>query len=410
MRFRLLLLFPCLWLVLAHAAFAQTNNVGIGTTNPHPSAILDVAANDQGVLLPRLSDAQEGGISAPLNGLLYFNTSQNVFRYWRNDNYVSLLYRQADGRIDLDVLGGTNQTATSVLDFGTNGLSLPDGVPGWKLRLLGSGPLNDGSSYGFGVGSGSLWYATGNAPGTIHQWFHGTTETMRLGPDGRLIPTGGIFARSGAPGGGGVNNNGYAFIGSTGGTDEGVFSLQDNEVNIFTNATERVRFAGSRTTFFGGVQARGGEPGPNGNNNNGYTFSGNGGDTDSGLFSTADGEVSMYTNGTERLEVTDNTVDLKTNLSSGGFVPIRIRRYENLGDDIFRDTGVSTSEFNAAIVGFRANSGDIQENGVGDIIDLTMVDDDGTWHIRADFRSHNTGENWGVDVMFIHKYISDRNY
>ncbi len=46
----------------------------------------------------------------------------------------------------------------------------------------------------------------------------------------------------------------------------------------------------------GGFLGRGGTPGANGVNNNGYAFSGNSGDNDSGLFSTADGNVSLYSN------------------------------------------------------------------------------------------------------------------
>ncbi|MCC6410681.1 MAG: hypothetical protein IT270_03425, partial [Saprospiraceae bacterium] len=54
----------------------------------------------------------------------------------------------------------------------------------------------------------------------------------------------------------------------------------------------------------GGVLARGGAPGANGASRNGYAFSGNSGDKDSGVFSTAEGEVSLYSNNVEVLEVT----------------------------------------------------------------------------------------------------------
>lgn len=37
------------------AAFAAQAQVGIGTNNPHPSAILDVQSQDKGVLLPRVA-------------------------------------------------------------------------------------------------------------------------------------------------------------------------------------------------------------------------------------------------------------------------------------------------------------------------------------------------------------------
>lgn len=52
-----------------------------------------------------------------------------------------------------------------------------------------------------------------------------------------------------------------------------------------------------------GVLASGGAPGVNGVDKNGYAFTGNNGDNDSGLFSTQDGEVSLYVNNVEKLEV-----------------------------------------------------------------------------------------------------------
>ncbi|MEP6795873.1 MAG: hypothetical protein ABJB16_16215 [Saprospiraceae bacterium] len=58
----------------------------------------------------------------------------------------------------------------------------------------------------------------------------------------------------------------------------------------------------------GSVLARGGAPGLNGANRNGFAFSGNSGDKDSGLFSTADGKVALYSNNTEVLAVTPANV------------------------------------------------------------------------------------------------------
>ena len=44
----------------------------------------------------------------------------------------------------------------------------------------------------------------------------------------------------------------------------------------------------------GGIRAHGGTPGASGLNNNGYAFNGNNGDTDSGMFSSANGQVEFY--------------------------------------------------------------------------------------------------------------------
>jgi hypothetical protein len=53
----------------------------------------------------------------------------------------------------------------------------------------------------------------------------------------------------------------------------------------------------------GGIRARGGAPGLAGASNNGYAFSGSNGDNDSGMFSTADGTLQFFTNNAERVRV-----------------------------------------------------------------------------------------------------------
>lgn len=68
----------------------------------------------------------------------------------------------------------------------------------------------------------------------------------------------------------------------------------------------------------GSVLANGGTPGLNGVNKNGYAFSGNNGDKDSGLFSTADGKVALYANNTEVLVATQGNVQTTTNLGVTG--------------------------------------------------------------------------------------------
>ncbi|MBK9337256.1 MAG: hypothetical protein IPM98_12040 [Lewinellaceae bacterium] len=65
----------------------------------------------------------------------------------------------------------------------------------------------------------------------------------------------------------------------------------------------------------GGVLARGGVPGINGVNNNGYAFSGNSGDDDSGLFSPQNGYVALYTNGVERVLLYPTGMTLNGNLT-----------------------------------------------------------------------------------------------
>ena len=52
----------------------RNNQVGIGTSSPNNSAVLDIQSNSKGVLLPRLLEAQRNAISSPAIGLLVFQS------------------------------------------------------------------------------------------------------------------------------------------------------------------------------------------------------------------------------------------------------------------------------------------------------------------------------------------------
>ncbi len=85
----------------------------------------------------------------------------------------------------------------------------------------------------------------------------------------------------------------------------------------------------------GGVLANGGTPGSNGVNKNGYAFSGNGGDNDSGLFSTADGKVALYANNTEVLTATPTNIQANTKLGVTGNVSANNLTLPNTGSVIY---------------------------------------------------------------------------
>lgn len=52
----------------------SSGNVGIGTTTPNASALLDVSSTTKGVLLPRMNTTQINAISSPAEGLTVYNT------------------------------------------------------------------------------------------------------------------------------------------------------------------------------------------------------------------------------------------------------------------------------------------------------------------------------------------------
>src|SRR5690554_6512562 len=64
--------------------------VGIGTTTPHVSAILDVESTDKGMLIPRLTTAQRNAIDPPADGLVVYNTETKTFWYFDGTNWIEL--------------------------------------------------------------------------------------------------------------------------------------------------------------------------------------------------------------------------------------------------------------------------------------------------------------------------------
>ena len=64
--------------------------VGIGTLNPDPSAVMDISSSSKGLLLPRLTHAQLMNIHNPTNGLIVYDIDSNYIFYFNNDGWVNL--------------------------------------------------------------------------------------------------------------------------------------------------------------------------------------------------------------------------------------------------------------------------------------------------------------------------------
>lgn len=69
--------------VIANQLFAQ-QNVGVGTTTPDPSAILDLAATDKGLLVPRVTQAERLAIINPARGLMVYDIDADCFYFFSN--------------------------------------------------------------------------------------------------------------------------------------------------------------------------------------------------------------------------------------------------------------------------------------------------------------------------------------
>ena len=89
-----------LWCILLMLGYinAKAQNVGIGTSTPDSSAILDINSSNKGVLIPRSTLAITGSLPVPGKGLMFYDTIRNqliintgntLFPNWQNGGNAS---------------------------------------------------------------------------------------------------------------------------------------------------------------------------------------------------------------------------------------------------------------------------------------------------------------------------------
>lgn len=71
-------------LLLFCSLFSFSQNIGIGTLNPHPSAALDITDSSRGILIPRMTMAQRNAVHNPAEGLMVYQTDSSK-GYWYFD-------------------------------------------------------------------------------------------------------------------------------------------------------------------------------------------------------------------------------------------------------------------------------------------------------------------------------------
>ncbi len=60
--------------------------VGVGTTSPDNSSVLDIVSTDRGVLTPRMTSLQRDAIVDPANGLMVYNTDSDEIQFNSNNS------------------------------------------------------------------------------------------------------------------------------------------------------------------------------------------------------------------------------------------------------------------------------------------------------------------------------------
>ncbi|MEW6468974.1 MAG: hypothetical protein AB1458_08630 [Bacteroidota bacterium] len=151
-------------LSLSSGLLAQ-DNVGIGTSTPDPSAMLELLSANKGLLVPRMTTAQRTAIVTPANGLLVYDTNFDCFFY----------FTTASGWISLCQLSGPTGPTGPSGTMGSNGATGPTGdtgPTGSNGATGATGPTGDTGPTGANGANGA------------------TGPTGDTGPTGAMGPTG----------------------------------------------------------------------------------------------------------------------------------------------------------------------------------------------------------------------------
>lgn len=79
------------WVLGGNDVYNTTGDVGIGTTTPAASALLDLTSTNKGILIPRMTAAQKTTITSPSTGLLIFQTDAPAgFYYYNGSGWLNM--------------------------------------------------------------------------------------------------------------------------------------------------------------------------------------------------------------------------------------------------------------------------------------------------------------------------------
>lgn len=108
--------------------FPNTGSAGIGTTDPAPSALLDLVSTSKGILVPRMTKVQRDAIISPTTGLLIFQTNLTPgFYYFDGTSWVAVSSKDAArtlNNLTTTAVNATLQPGTdNTIDLGATALS-----------------------------------------------------------------------------------------------------------------------------------------------------------------------------------------------------------------------------------------------------------------------------------------------
>ena len=103
--------FKCMMLWLLVCSYSALSQVGVNTTNPHPSSALDITSSSRGVLIPRMSYEARVVMTGMENSLLVYDTTKELYYYYKASD--GKLYAMNAWTSELTENGANTDTITT---------------------------------------------------------------------------------------------------------------------------------------------------------------------------------------------------------------------------------------------------------------------------------------------------------
>jgi hypothetical protein len=153
--------------------------VGIGTTNPDASSMLDIQSDSKGLLIPRMTTAQRTAIASPASGLLVFDSDSQSFWFYggswaelNTGNSDSL--KDADGDTTIEMEQSADQDKIHLSTAGNERMT---------IDYAGNTRIGDGTNNTYIESDGSLSYE-----GTATRWDDLKVSVQSLDDRGVHLP------------------------------------------------------------------------------------------------------------------------------------------------------------------------------------------------------------------------------
>lgn len=239
----------------AQAVTAALDAIGRGgSTSVNPKAVIDMISTSKGLLIPRMTTVQIAAIASPPESLLVYDTTQRVFKYYRNSAWVSV-GSFIEGNLDVNgniVASGTGSFtgALSALSLAiTNAITAASATLTGAFQAL-TGNFTDATD---ATNSTTAPLKTAGGVGVAKKLFVGTdlgvggnatiTGNANVTGDGNI--TGKILTGNGL-----VGAPTHSFINDP---DSGLYRISENKIGFAANGIRQGEFGVGYGGFAGNI-------------------------------------------------------------------------------------------------------------------------------------------------------------